>query len=420
MRKIHFIYGLLIIPLIIGITSLQAGFLELRTNYFYNFETYFISDFDFDEGSNNPDIFSYTLSYTEATEGEGPIEIKIEFQMIANIPSLGLDNDRVFYIKTDPFEFLGEITLTSRDIDLNIDNIYYTGGPNIGEPVDLGGVEESEFISEDMFNNIQQVVMSSGKLPAGTYLFDFSILNVSDAVLKNQKQVIEISNPSTLDLIAPGGTMGEENEIYTLYPQFQWESEALMWNSDYCPHCGYAIRVSEYDPTRHSSLDEAINDQSNLPFPDDGGYYTIAGNLVHAPTNLYQAQNYFQYPSTDAAPLEQGKQYVWQITKIYPTTSGSQTQESDIYIFSIPTMGGGAEEEGETGGSNITQYMQIIEQLIGTEQFSNLFVGGPLDGYTPTGTILLNNTQQITMDQLTGLVNQAVTGQITIQNVTVQ
>ncbi len=420
MRKIHLIYSLILILFIIGITSLQAGFLELRTNYFYNFETYFISDFDFDEGSNNPDIFSYTLSYSEATEGEGPIEIKIEFQMIANIPALGLNNDRVFYIKTDPFEFLGEITLTSRDIDLNIDNIYYTGGPNIGESVDLGGVEESDFISEEMFNNIQQVVMSSGKLPAGTYLFDFSILSVNDAVLKNQKQMLEISNPTTLDLIAPGGSMGEENEIYTLYPQFQWESEALMWNEDYCPICGYAIRVSEYDPTRHSSLDEAINDQANLPFPDDGGFYSIEGTLVHGPTNLYQAPSYFQYPSTDAAPLEQGKQYVWQITKTYPTTSGSRKQESDIYIFSIPIMGGGAEEEGETGGSDVTQYMQVIEQLVGTERYSNLFVGGPLDGYTPTGTMLLNNTQQVTMDQLTTLVNQAVTGQITIQSVTVQ
>ena len=59
---------LLFIILLISILSAQNvdGFLDLITNYFYNFEVYYLLDFDFNNGRNNPDMFSYSLSYTPA------------------------------------------------------------------------------------------------------------------------------------------------------------------------------------------------------------------------------------------------------------------------------------------------------------------------------------------------------------------
>ena len=51
------------------------------------------------------------------------------------------------------------------------------------------------------------------------------------------------------------------------YPVFQW-------SGDYCSKCSnYSIRIAEYKPNEHSSLEEAINDISILP--NESGFYNI-------------------------------------------------------------------------------------------------------------------------------------------------
>ena len=393
------------------------GILELRTNYFYNFETYYISDFDFNNGRNNPDMFSYSLSYTPTGPDDPGIRIKIEFEMIADVPVLGLQNDRIFFVRTAPFLFNGRVTLTSRDIDLNLDNIYYeTGAPVLGI-----SVEESETISSTTMNAIQQSIMASGSLPVGNYIFNLSILSAEGARLLSESQTISVSNPIDLELIFPGGEAGEDIEIYTKFPVFQWETSQIMWNEDYCPTCGYAIRIAEYNPgppKNHSSLQEALNDQASWPWPDNGQYARTQIRKIASfgSTELYTANHSFRYP-IQAKPLEAGKQYVWQVKKIYPTTHPQPDQVlSDIFQFKIH---GEESSGGGTTGASPSQLLQIIEQIIGSDVFGQLFEG-QLAGYSPTGQILLNDTQTLTLDQVAELVNRLVAGQITITGVSIQ
>lgn len=409
---------------IFSLTYAQTGTLTLETVYFNNVEVFYIADFDFNNGLNNPDIFEYRLSYVapdgDGTPGSGtPIKISIEFEMIANVPSLGLDNRRIIYIKTQPFEFNGEVDISTKNLDLNMDNIYYTDGREVT------GIQEDEFefIPEEEFAQLQTAILSGLKLPAGDYIFNFAIYPDGSSGLAplSEKQVISVGNPSDLELVAPGGALDDNVEIYSLYPLFQWESTDFMWTEGNCPECGYYIRVAEFDRSIHNSVDEALNDQSYIPYPDIGQFYQLPSVIVAGGTgrgDLLTADNTFQYPFTDAKPLEEGKTYVWQIKKVYPTTSGSEMIESDMYVFSIPSMGGAEEGGGTTsGGSNI--YLQILEQIIDADTYNTLF-SGELEGFTPTGVVTLNDTQQLTQDQLSALASQVLAGQITIKSISVE
>lgn len=398
---------ILVFIVVAGLYSQDIGNLTLRRNYFYNYEVFYVSDFDFENGQNNPDIFSYTL----ANNGSFPVRIKIEFEMIASVPGLGLDNERIFYVLTTPFTFKAKssITISTKDIDVNMDRIYYDDGT----PLTGLGVEESDYISEEKFTSIQQVILSSGRLPAGTYSFYFSILNEEGTLLLSDNEIIGITNPTTLELIAPGGMPEDNLEIETINPIFQWESPAFMWNEDLFPECGYWIRVAEYNPSVHSSLEEALNDNASLPFPDNGGYYRIPPQLVSrvGATSLYTAPTTFQYPLVGAKPLERGKSYVWQVKKIFPTTSGPETVNSNIFVFKI--------KAAEAESSQNRLYLQLIEQLIGTELFEQMF-SGELNGFNPTGVIILNDTEQLTQDQFTELVNQFLQGELEVQSIRVE
>ena len=402
----------------------QTGSLTLETVYFNNLEVFYIADFDFNNGMNNPDIFEYALRY-EAPDGDGtpgsgtPIKISIEFEMIANVPSLGLDNRRIIYIRTLPFDFNGEVSISTKDLDLNMDNIYYTDGR------ELTGIKEDEFefIPEEEFTQLQTAILSGLKLPAGDYIFNFSVEPVASAGIAplSERQVISVGNPSDLELVSPGGALDDNIEVFSQYPLFQWESTDFMWTEGSCDECGYFIRVSEYDPTIHSSVDEALNDQSNLPHPDKGQFFQLPSQIVAAGAgrgDLLTANNTFQYPFSDAKPLEEGKTYVWQIKKVYPTTSGSEVIESDIFAFSIPAMG----SEGESGtrsSAATNTYLQILEQIIDADTYNAMF-SGELEGFLPTGVVTLNDTQQLTQDQLQSLAAQILSGQISIKSISIE
>ena len=393
------------------------GVLKLETLYFYNFEIFYLADFDFNNGMNSPNIFGYSLSYTPNDPISGtPISIKIEFEMIADVPSLGLENKRIFYVLTRAFDFKGEVKITSQDLDMNMDNIYYV----TGEPVTGLGADETDIMPEEEFAGIQQTVMGTGKLPAGYYTVRFCTLNEDNTMLLSEYQTIAVSNPTTLDHVSPGGALGDGLQIYTTFPVFLWESPESMWNVDNCPECGYYIRVSEFKP-EHSSVEDALSDDANLPYPDDGGYYKlpIVPVVSFGTTQLVTAENSFQYPLTGAKPLEWGKTYVGHEKKIYPTTSGAETVEGDIFAFTIPSMGG-EETEGTTGGTEgANQYLQLLEQILGSDTYNQLFTG-QLNGYLPTGVVILNGTQQLTLDQLSVLIGQFLAGEFTIQTITIE
>lgn len=407
--------SLLVIFLVSAVSLAQTpapdGVITLRTNYFYNFEVYYLLDFDFNNGRNNPDMFSYSLSYTPNEPNGAPIDIKLEFEWIANIPAVNMYNNRILYIISKPFEFKGEITLTTKDIDQNMRNIYYTDG----RPCNIG----VDRLEQDLLR-LQSVILSTGgKLPAGSYIFNLNILD-KDGVPTgfSQTQTIEVSNPTTMDLISPGGELEENFEISTPLPTFQWESIDFMWSKVNCNKCGYWIRVAEYDASRHNSIDQALKDRANLPFPDNGDYYELPSSKVAGVSelDLWTAGTIFQYPLTGAKPLEAGKTYVWQIRKTFPTSSGSESVYSPIYAFKIQAAG---QTTSSYSGIDLSLYQALIDQI--SPDIQEWFKeGGDLYGYVPTGTVTLNGVQRLTLDQLQTLVNQLVSEQVSLKSITVE
>ena len=334
-----------------------------------NIVIFYIGDFDFTDASANPLIFQYRIS------ADNTVEVEMELRMNATVPSLGLINEQILYAKTNPFTITAPITISNRDIDENTDEIFDENG----NPVEFS-VFETDQLDSDTQKDLTDQVTQSGKLPAGLYTFELLVTStgVDDPPtiysFENPK-IIEISNPTTLDLVGPGGYLSEEFEIFTLFPIFQWESQG----------CEYAIRVSEYDPAVHSSVEEALNDVSNLPFPDDGSYFAGDDGEGLESTTL-------QYPLTGAKLLEYGKTYVWSVKKTCITTAGEEERNSDIYAFKIPNISG----EGDGTGAGVTSgviadpVLAALQSILG-DAFDGLFSGnGEVAGYTTVASVLLN------------------------------
>ncbi len=353
-----------------------------------NIVIFYIGDFSFDDASSNPLIFQYRI-----TADQYPQKVKMQLTMNATVPSLELNNEEILYAETNAFDINNPITISNRVIDTGTKEIYDEAGESVNFSVPI--TREPDATTQD---DLIEKVSRTGKLPAGVYTFTLEILSLSGAsVVYNfeNPKIMEISNPTTLDLVSPGGYLEDEVEVFTLFPIFQWESTG----------CEYFIRVSEYNAAVHSSVEEALNDVSNLPFPDDGGYYGGDGGEGLESTSL-------QYPLSGAKLLEFGKTYVWSIKKVCATTAGDEERDSDIFAFKIPDITG--EDEGTDGTSGVITdpVISSLQTLLG-DVFDALFTGeGELAGYTEVASILLNG-ETATAEVLRELAERYLSGEVT-------
>ncbi|MCH7619606.1 MAG: hypothetical protein IH880_07550 [Candidatus Marinimicrobia bacterium] len=355
-----------------------------------NIVIFYVGDFDFNDAKGSPRIFEYELSATQF-----PQTVKITFAMNATVPSLGLNNTELLFAETDEFTFLAPIRISNRQMDRNTDEIRDINN----DPVIFGvpTVKDIGDVDPDLKDKLIKDVTESGKLPAGTYVFTFLVESSTASSVNNpfEIKIMEISNPTTLDLVSPGSYLEDEVEVFTLFPIFQWESTG----------CEYFIRVSEYDAAVHSSVEEALNDVSNLPFPDDGGYYGGDDGEGLQSTSL-------QYPLSGAKLLEFGKTYVWSVKKVCVTTAGDEERNSDIFAFKIPNISGEDEDTDGTGGVITDPVISSLQTLLG-DVFDALFTGdGELAGYTEVANILLNG-ETATAEVLRELAERYLSGEVT-------
>ncbi|MCF7886488.1 MAG: hypothetical protein K9M80_08335 [Candidatus Marinimicrobia bacterium] len=393
--------------------------LQFSEDYFYDLRAYHLADFDFDNKAMNPDFFSYTLSYNHPENK--PKKIAVEFEMRANLPAFGLQDTRLLYILTNPFPFLGEVNLTSRDLGQEFDQLQYTGGPNLGEPLAFNGIERRDHISKSKLNEIQNEIIAMGELPQGNYVFNLAIYDQNYNRLAGHQNIVSITSSEILDLIEPGGAESEDLKIFTTYPVFRWDMAALRWSRSYCQNCGIYIRVSEYLPDEHNSPEEALDSQSNLPFPDNGDFYKIEATKVPGTDETYRAPDYFSYPVGNAKPLESGHSYVWQIKKVFPTSSGSATIFSPIWIFKVigsNQNAGNLSMNSNTNQINPDKVRKILEEILGFQELQNIYKS-ELQGYQMTGEIYLNN-RIIGMEALKNISEKILSNEINIKSISVK
>ena len=382
---------LVIVTLSGGVLTAQT--VSIQENYFNEFITFYVSSVDVSTGATDVQLFEM-----EVYADQYPVPIEIEFTIRINSIPLDLDyEDEFLTVLTEPFNLEGPIRVRNTELDMNTTQLNYSGPPFGVVPVSIPD-DNISFIDLEELEEMQSLIMQSGRLPDGTYRFAVVIRDPdSQNVLASWDRVIISAHPVTLELITPGGVIEDTSNtaITTTYPFFQWES-------DPCPICTYQIRVAEYIPGEHSSVDDAIEDQTVLPLNQAMGFHEVGH------------QTSLQYPQSGAIDLEEGHTYVWQVQKTIPTTEGDETVSSFIWAFQIidPTAAGAA----GTAGVLVAQgpILRLLRNVMGPSTFERAFdSGGRLEGFRPNRVVRLNG-ESIDPNRLAEITNALQQGTMKI------
>ncbi len=364
------------------------------TGTIYDYATYYVSSFDPQTGASDFQLFRYTLS-----SDSYPVWVKVTFRATMVSPALGINTEAtILDLYTSPFQLDNDIILDNRDLSTTTTQLRDV----TGAPIDLS-VYIQDVIDVDDLNAMLSSIMTTGRLADGNYTFQFGVASgsnkgaVESASPTFETRIITVESPSAINLEYPGGALSDTSStgIFTTYP-------LLVWSSSGCNTCASFVRVAEFNPSVHSSMDEAIQDERRLPFDQAQEWENIG--IV----------NSYQYPLSGSLPLEYGKVYVWQVKHELTTTAGSDELLSPIYAFRIQDLG---------SGSVSTSYhpvVQILQQVLSEDQFNSLFGSSAvLDGFSPSGTYRINGDSD-DLSAAISLLNQITNGTASITNVEVQ
>jgi len=364
------------------------------TGTIYDYATYYVSSFDPQTGASDFQLFRYTLS-----SDSYPVWVKVTFRATMVSPALGIDTEAIILdLYTSPFQLDNDIILDNRDLSTTTTQLHDV----FGAPIDLS-VYIQDVIDVANLNAMLSSIMTTGRLADGNYTFQFGVASgsnkgaVESASPTFETRVITVESPSAINLEYPGGALSDTSStgIFTTYP-------LLVWSSSGCNTCASFVRVAEFNPSVHSSMDEAIQDERRLPFDQAQEWESIG--IV----------NSYQYPLSGSLPLEYGKVYVWQVKHELTTTAGSDELLSPIYAFRIQDLGSGS------ASTSYHPVVQILQQVLSEDQFNSLFGSSAvLDGFSPSGTYRINGDSD-DLSAAISLLNQITNGTASITNVEVQ
>ena len=385
-RALFFVYLLAYLPV-------KAQNVTL-TGTIYDYATYYVSSFDPQTGASDFQLFRYTLS-----SDSYPVWVKVTFRATMVSPALGIDTEAtILDLYTSPFQLDNDIILDNRDLSTTTTQLHDV----TGAPIDLS-VYIQDVIDVANLNAMLSSIMTTGRLADGNYTFQFGVASgsnkgaVESASPTFETRIITVESPSAINLEYPGGALSDTSStgIFTTYP-------LLVWSSSGCNTCASFIRVAEFNPSVHSSMDEAIQDERRLPFDQVQEWESIG--IV----------NSYQYPLSGSLPLEYGKVYVWQVKHELTTTAGSDELLSPIYAFRIQDLGSGS------ASTSYHPVVQILQQVLSEDQFNSLFGSSAvLDGFSPSGTYRINGDSD-DLSAAISLLNQITNGTASITNVEVQ
>ena len=364
------------------------------TGTIYDYATYYVSSFDPQTGASDFQLFRYTLS-----SDSYPVWVKVTFRATMVSPALGIDTEAtILDLYTSPFQLDNDIILDNRDLSTTTTQL----NDVTGAPIDLS-IFIQDVIDVADLNAMLSSIMTTGRLADGNYTFQFGVASgsnkgaVESASPTFETRIITVESPSSINLEYPGGSLSDTSStgIFTTYP-------LLVWSSSGCNTCASFVRVAEFNPSVHSSMDEAIQDERRLPFDQVQEWESIG--IV----------NSYQYPLSGSLPLEYGKVYVWQVKHELTTTAGSDELLSSIYAFRIQDLGSGS------ASTSYHPVVQILQQVLSEDQFNSLFGSSAvLDGFSPSGTYRINGDSD-DLSAAISLLNQITNGTASITNVEVQ
>ena len=361
---------------------------------FFEYTSYYISNFNINTGESDAPLFRFRIR-----SDSYPIYTKIWFRASLLSPSLGLDSrETLTEIESNVFQMKEDIIIDNRNFSTNTNTLLDEGNPPNVVPVVIRTIDA---INPSDFELVTSAMMSTGKLADGEYRFELKIYSGSsefDIQLTDQdSKTIIVESSSGVNLESPGGELSDSlfNVVYTPYPIFNW-------NKGNCKNCFTYIRIAEFKNGYHSSMEEALRDERMLPYNQSLEWF----NLSDIST--------FQYPTSDARPLEYGKTYVWQIKVEIPTTNGYEDELSSVYAFKL------ADPSESANIKMLNSSQQSLIEALGEDQYNALFgIDGPLAGYRITNNIIINNSN-VNQNILNQILSKMSKKEILINSVTVE
>ena len=361
---------------------------------FFEYTSYYISNFNINTGESDAPLFRFRIR-----SDSYPIYTKIWFRASLLSPSLGLDSrETLTEIESNVFQMKEDIIIDNRNFSTNTNTLLDEGNPPNVVPVVIRTIDA---INPSDFELVTSAMMSTGKLADGEYRFELKIYSGSsefDIQLTDQdSKTIIVESSSGVNLESPGGELSDSlfNVVYTPYPIFNW-------NKGNCKNCFTYIRIAEFKNGYHSSMEEALRDERMLPYNQSLEWF----NLSDIST--------FQYPTSDARPLEYSKTYVWQIKVEIPTTNGYEDELSSVYAFKL------ADPSESASIKMLNSSQQSLIEALGENQYNALFgIDGPLAGYRITKNIIINNSN-VNQNILNQILSKMSKKEILINSVTVE
>ncbi len=348
-----------------GVTVTAGLFTDLRT--------LFLADLDLTRSSGGMPIFWVELHNTSGTPQQIYLRVALESR----------DFGRLAWGQTAPFTLeAGELRrLDNQDL--------------------VREGEQYSFVDYDwnrqLATELENYLFAHGKLRPDLYTLVIEVYDAGSSVLEDDTSLsLDVTNPSTLDLVGPGARVeGEELPlVYTTWPVFLWESDIDLF------HLVVAEKPVDVHVPVDASPEQILENQVRLStflrVHRGPGVPPTAG-----PDTLILPSTFFQYPPSGVLPLQEGRTYFWRLTGIVPTSGTTVQMESEIWGFTVANL---------SSGATSPEHLQLLVQLrslLGDEAVEALFAaGGPLHGCTFSGLMQDGEGRVMSMAELASVVAQ--------------
>ncbi len=359
----------------------SQGRAQVSVNFIWHqpdMQTFYVADFiDLAQESIDTSMMSdlFTVVITNTTVTARNVSLKVTLR-IENLAALQLSGNTLAWAQSLPFTLEASEVLQVSNRDLGQEGSRFS--------IDSGKSGFDETTGEAL----QDLILQTGLLPSGTFVFDVAIHDEFDQPIPGASfsHSIIVSNPSRVDLVGPGTEFGGSLlVIATETPQFFWSPDAVASGLT----SRFRIRVVKVEGA--TSAEEAMQ-----------GYATWEKIVENQTTEIYPS-------SVEAIALEAGQTYAWQVERLVETSSGTHELQSDIFWFKLEdpsagVVGAGIEEE-------VSTMVERIQELQG--------ISSELEGYQPTGMVLVDG-KPTDLNALRNLLEQVLSGQIQIATIIIR
>jgi hypothetical protein len=299
-----------------------------------------LADVDFEHFPGNNLLF--TLNIANAGGAPATAAFQITLDIVLADHSIEFNNPVLTYSSQDFTVPTEGRTITNMSIGRNAQDI-----------------KTKEFNFQDQAKNqLKDISLGTGTLPAGTYTFHVMLVNCGSAVSQDVPFILQ--NPTHVELRSPRD--GETTNVFPLFEFFQDGNRAELVVAEKNPDQSREDAITRVPPM----LDVDLTGQNSFPYA--GG-----------------------------RPLEEGKTYVWQVTSKVLGSGGKDIGiASPIWQFTVSSS-----PQGDAAEDVI---LSQLEEMFG-KRYPGIFEQIRKQGFALTGSYTLNNST-LSKNALLDLLNQ--------------